>query len=83
MVQGPRVDHECVADHCLVCCPRAQGWNDGYESARQIYKTESRMRLLDADAIMGPLVVFVIILTIALVAHKQRISSLESKAVSV
>lgn len=69
-------EHECVSQHCIVCCPRSQGFNEGYESARQIYGTERRMRLLDpppfALAGVTMLVLLVCVLTLA-----HRIEKLE------
>lgn len=33
------LDHECASIHCVACCPRAQGYDDGFEFARKMYGT--------------------------------------------
>lgn len=37
MTTRDMVDHECVADHCIACCPVARSYSDGFESAKMIY----------------------------------------------
>lgn len=36
------LDHECASIHCVACCPRAQGYDDGFEFARKMYGTNLR-----------------------------------------
>jgi hypothetical protein len=31
------LNHECVADHCVACCPVARSYSDGFEQAKDIF----------------------------------------------
>lgn len=65
------VDHVCVADHCVACCPTAQGYSAGFNDAKSWYSSERGMRLLD-----GPPIELLIILTLliacAMLVYKIR-----------
>lgn len=37
------IDHECVAEHCVICCPHAQGYTEGFESGAQYATSMQRL----------------------------------------
>lgn len=36
-------EHECEATHCVICCPHAQGYNEGFESGAQYATSMQRL----------------------------------------
>lgn len=65
------VDHVCVADHCIACCPTARGYSDGYEAAKLFYSTKSVDDKTRVVMIALILIVAVTVLTFIIV-HKVR-----------
>lgn len=67
------VDHVCVAEHCVSCCPTAQGYSAGFTDAKSFYATENAMRMLDGNPVFYLLVAALIVLGYqALTIHKLR-----------
>lgn len=33
----PTDTHECIATHCVACCPTARGYSEGYSDAKSLY----------------------------------------------
>lgn len=67
------VDHVCVAEHCVSCCPTAQGYSAGFSDAKSFYSTENAMRLLDGNPMFYLLLAALIVLGYqALTIHKLR-----------
>lgn len=67
------VDHVCVADHCVSCCPTAQGYSAGFADAKSFYSTENAMRMLDGNPLLYVVLVALIILAWqAVTIHKLR-----------
>lgn len=69
------VDHTCVADHCVACCPTAQGYSAGFADAKSFYGSEARMRLLDGPSIELIIIAVLLVFVAGLVIKVRRLSS--------
>jgi len=65
------VDHVCVAEHCVACCPTAQGYSAGFSDAKTWYSSERGMRLLDGPPIEA-LLILALLITCAVLVYKIR-----------
>lgn len=68
------VDHTCVADHCVACCPTAQGYSSGFNDARAWFGNEHRMRLLDGPRIELLIIALLIIVSVVLLIKVRSLS---------
>lgn len=68
------VEHECVADHCVACCPVARSYSEGFEAGKTIYSSPVPGPLSGVD----PLWVICLVLIIATM-HMIRTSRREAQ----
>ena len=76
-----RVDHTCVAEHCVACCPTAQGYSSGFADAKSFYHTENQMRLMDVPFTVTTLVttaILAVVLVFIVRNLQRRVESVES-----
>jgi len=69
----PTVDHECIADHCVACCPTAQGYSAGFADAKSFYNTEHAMRLLDGPSLSFLVILLLSMMVTVLVLHARKL----------
>lgn len=65
------VDHVCVADHCIACCPNAQGYSQGYADAKSFYSMSNHLEHVERHAV---LVAVILLVTLAVLwkVHKDH-----------
>lgn len=65
------VDHVCVAEHCVACCPTAQGYSAGFADAKAWYSSEHGMRMLDGPP-FEVLIILALLIACAMLVYKLR-----------
>lgn len=43
--------HECVAEHCVVCCPAARAYSDGVQVGKDLYTQDEHEVRLTAQGV--------------------------------
>lgn len=48
-------DHECEETHCVICCPRAQGYTEGFDAGRSYTSMMLKIRENDKPIVLDEL----------------------------
>lgn len=71
------IPHQCVADHCVACCPVARSYSEGYEQARSFYLDFTPVDHGDSGRVLFTLALLfaVVVLTVRLNKLEERLAS--------
>lgn len=71
--------HECVATHCVACCPTAKGYSEGYGDAKALYGTlsmDDKARVM-AVAMLIAVIAICILFVLVREARRERNSRMD------
>jgi len=59
MMHPEVTEHVCEAQHCVTCCPVRKAYDDGFEDAKDIYRTPLHRYPTPDARLLGMLLVLV------------------------